>query len=162
MLLNGNTVSCGCKKKEHNLKHGYGRRGKRRSKTYIAWDAMIQRCTNSAHPNYKNYGARGVKVCRHWLTFENFLADMGEAPEGLELERAKNDQGYKPSNCSWQTRKHQTRNTRLTVRVNYKGKRLPLRELAEDLGLPFTRLYYRLRAGWSVVDAVTKPPYSRP
>jgi hypothetical protein len=74
---------------------------------------MIQRCTNPKHPSYTNYGGRGIKICKEWFAFKNFLSDMGERPNtSLTLERINNDGDYEPSNCKWATRTEQLRNKR--------------------------------------------------
>ena len=50
-----------------------------RSRTYISWVMMKQRCTNSKATSFADYGGRGIRVCRRWReSFENFRADMGE------------------------------------------------------------------------------------
>jgi hypothetical protein len=73
---------------------------------------MIQRCTNPRRDNFSYYGGRGIEVCDRWRTFENFLADMGERPTGLTLDRVDNDGNYEPGNCCWATRKQQISNRR--------------------------------------------------
>jgi hypothetical protein len=78
--------------------------------TYRTWWAMIQRCTYPKHPGWKYYGGRGIRVCKRWMTFVNFLADMGERPAGKTLDRIKNGRGYWKSNCRWATRAEQRRN----------------------------------------------------
>ena len=74
---------------------------------------MRRRCENPNSTNYKNYGARGIKVCDRWQSFENFLADMGEKPDpALTLDRTNNEGDYEPDNCRWATRKEQRANKR--------------------------------------------------
>ncbi len=113
-LKTGKIVSCGCFNQENRLKHGHTI-GRVASPTYLSWDSMIQRCSNPKRKEWKNYGGRGIRVCERWLSFENFLADMGERPEGKTIDRYPNNDGnYDKSNCRWATRAEQNPNTRKT------------------------------------------------
>jgi hypothetical protein len=111
---------------------------------------MVQRCTSPNNQNYAQYGGRGVTVCDQWLTFANFLADMGDRPEGKTLDRIDNSKGYEPGNCRWATRKEQQRNRRSNRLLTHAGQTKTMAQWAEDLGVPYTRLQGRLKMGWSV------------
>jgi hypothetical protein len=84
----------------------------RRTSEYRTWGDMISRCYNPNHPDYKNYGGRGILVCNRWMRFENFFEDMGKRPTGLQLDRINNDGNYTPTNCRWATRSVQMNNRR--------------------------------------------------
>lgn len=87
----------------------------RRTRTYRSWEAMLGRCRNPKDLAYHNYGGRGITVCVTWFSFQNFLIDMGECPEGLVLDRIDNNKGYYKENCRWATRKQSGQNTRNTI-----------------------------------------------
>lgn len=90
--------------------HGHAIRGSK-TRTYETWKAMAQRCRNPRHPAFARYGGRGITVCERWMSFENFLADMGERPPGTSIDRFPNRDGnYEPGNCRWATSTEQARN----------------------------------------------------
>jgi hypothetical protein len=99
-VVSGATKSCGCYDQERmalrTTKHG-----KAHSKEYTAWEGMIQRCNNPMSLSYKNYGGRGITVCEQWLQFEAFFSDMGDAPNGMSLERIDVNGNYCKDNCKW-------------------------------------------------------------
>jgi hypothetical protein len=64
---------------------------------------MRARCTNPKNTGYAIYGGAGVAIAREWMTFEGFLASMGERPEGTSLGRILDMGNYEKSNAFWQT-----------------------------------------------------------
>ncbi len=152
-LKSGNTKSCGCLV----TKHGHSRKG-RWSKVYKSWTHMIQRCTNPNNERYRDYGGRGITICRRWMIFENFLKDMGEQPQKHQLDRIDNDGNYCKKNCRWATRKQQAGNKRNNIVGTYKGKTQLVARWAEEFNIKYTTLRYRLCVlGWSIERALTTP-----
>lgn len=96
------------------VKHGHCR-GPRRSRTYTSWYAMLSRCRNPRHKHYRHYGGKGITACKRWQGengFANFLADMGERPPRMTIDRYPNKDGnYEPNNCRWATATQQRRNS---------------------------------------------------
>lgn len=119
---------------------------------------MIARCYNKSHDRYKQYGAVGIKVCKRWMKFENFLADMGEPPEKTVLDRKNNNAGYSLENCRWATFKKSTENRKNTVWLANER----VGDMALRLNIPASRIYGRLRFGWSKerIESNPKPIYN--
>lgn len=107
-LKQGHTKSCGCLHAEGN-RCTHKMKGTR---TYRIWQCMKTRATNPNIKSAKNYLLRGIGICEEWKKFENFYRDMGDAPDGLSIDRIDNDDGYYRENCRWATAKQQANNKR--------------------------------------------------
>lgn len=119
---------------------------------------MKNRATNRNDPHWKWYGGRGIKVCKAWLnSFDAFLADMGECPEGLTLERIDNNGNYEPGNCKWATQKEQTRNQRRSRILTLGPRTQCLASWAEEAGIGESVIRGRLSRGWTIEQALTIP-----
>ena len=148
-LRSGNTSSCGCIR----IKHGLSK-----NPLYAVWWEMRERCTNPKHPAWRDYGGRGLTVCKRWLKVENFVADMEDSypGKGYELDREDNESGYSPSNCRWVTRTENVNNRRNTAYLTCGSTTKPVGDWAREYGIPRNTLYMRVfRYGWSVRKALS-------
>ena len=112
-IKNGRSKSCGCEQrnvwKTINTKHN-----KTKTAEYRTWCNMKTRCYNPKYKQWKDYGGRGIKVCKEWLeSFEQFYIDMGPRPFGKTLDRIDVNGNYEPSNCRWATSTEQNQNKRI-------------------------------------------------
>lgn len=152
LLRNGKTRSCGClradRAAETATKHG-GYAGRKPTRTMRIWKNMIQRTSNPNCPMYARYGGAGINVCEAWQTFQGFVADMGEAPEKLTLERIDNSKGYSPGNCKWATYAEQNRNKSNSKMLTLNGKTQAAVDWMKELNLTHDQIYKRIRRGWS-------------
>jgi hypothetical protein len=129
-LRTGATQSCGCLLHDmlvtRNTTHGLAPR-EGRPRAYSSWANMVRRCTHTDDPRYPEWGGRGITVCERWLSFDNFLADMGERPPGMSIDRKDNKGNYEPGNCRWATPHEQqvnNENFKLTPDIVTEIKRL--------------------------------------
>jgi hypothetical protein len=164
-LTNGNNKSCGCYKTdlltEFSISHGHASRGSA-TRTYNIWCSMKSRCSTESGPDYHLYGARGIFVCDEWKTsFENFLRDMGEVPEGKSIDRIDNDKGYCKENCRWATATEQANNRRNNRRIEFEGETKTLTQWVTELDLPYDAVRARLNSGYSIERALSEPIKNR-
>jgi len=141
-------------RRQRRLDEGISTKRAHYTPTYQSWQAMKQRCNQSNHKYYANYGGRGIKVCLRWETYANFLSDMGERPANHSLDRLNNDGDYSPVNCQWATRTEQNRNNSQNRNITFAGQTKCLAEWCEILNLNYARVYARLfKLKWKVEDA---------
>jgi hypothetical protein len=159
-LVRGVGRSCGCLTREKTVArettHGLYYTPEMR-----VWRKMIARCHNPKRKVYKNYGARGIKVCERWRSsIANFYADMGPRPSPKhEIERINNDGDYCPENCRWATHKEQSRNKRTNRRITSRGVTRILVEWEEITGIRHETIARRIdKMGWTPEKALETPP----
>ncbi|MBQ8044114.1 MAG: hypothetical protein IJ272_08225 [Clostridia bacterium] len=126
---------------------------------------MLRRTTNQTHKLYKDYGARGIKVCNEWLNsyeaFEKWAYENGYSDNALKysqtLDRIDNNEGYSPKNCRWVSMKIQNNNTRKNKLITYKNITKTMQQWCDEYNIPKTTFYGRLQRGWSIEKAIETP-----
>lgn len=124
---------------------------------------MLNRCHGPGQSaDTARYRDRGIVVCSRWReSFEVFLADMGERPDGTTLDRIDGSRGYSPDNCRWATRKTQQNNASFNHRITLDGVTYTLQEWAYFRGINHRVVRNRLKRGWSPERALTEPVHPR-
>lgn len=132
-LAYGTTTSCGCYIKERRGQSSitHGATG---TETHNIWRGMLSRCNSPNTAKYGSYVGRGISVCEEWKDFAVFLADMGEKPEGMTLDRIDNDGNYCKLNCRWTTPRIQAINRRSTVWHTFGGVEMTSKDFASSIG----------------------------
>lgn len=146
-LSEGATKSCGCLARERNVeahtRHGHAS-DRRRTREYKAWEGAKGRCHREKDPGFKNYGARGIRMCDRWReSFEAFLEDMGLCPRDHSIERIDVNGNYEPANCRWANLVEQHSNRRDNRFIEVGGERVTLAQASRRLGVPRHRLESR-------------------
>ncbi len=163
-LVHGRTKSCGCLRKDSNLKNKTTH-GMAHTRIYNAWHSMKARCYNPTNHNYHRYGGRGISVCDEWKdSFESFYewATSNGYSDDLTLDRVDNNGNYCPDNCRWVTTKVQNNNREVSINITYNGKTQNLSQWCKELNLPYMRIYQRLVTyGFSFEEAITEPTHLR-
>jgi hypothetical protein len=121
---------------------------------------MRQRCAPSqiAKKVGKHWAAKGISICARWLdSYENFLADMGECPDGMTLERKDVKGHYEPGNCVWATWTTQANNRSNNRHIELNGQTKTMAEWARNFNVPIGRVKTRLANGWTPEQAFKLP-----
>lgn len=148
-LVNGYTKSCGCLRKEFCKSDKINRTyidGRINDRLYHIYYNMLDRCNNPNSTNYKNYGERGITVCKEWEeSYESFRdwSHKNGYKKDLTIDRIDVNGNYEPSNCRWTTIKEQQNNKRDTVYHEINGKRYTFGDLAEKYNIDIKKLRYR-------------------
>lgn len=130
------------------------RHGMSETRFYNIWLGIKNRCTRPNIPLYSFYGGKGIKCL--WGSFLSFKEDMlSSYEEALYVLGEKNTTidridvlgDYEKKNCRWVSRKEQASNRRSTVFVDYDGKRLPMKRVAECMGIPYSTFQHKFYAG---------------
>lgn len=154
-LRSGKTRSCGCLAREQSTTHSMSK-----TRIYNTWAKMKSRCNNPNTRSYKDYGGRGILVCKEWndnfASFYQWAITHGY-DETLTIDRIDVNANYTPDNCRWISKSAQATNRRSNRYIEYNGERKTVTEWANDLDIPRQLLFGRLRRGWSPKDVLTKP-----
>lgn len=147
-------------RKVRSMGHGHSSKGVR-SPEYMAWQNMIQRCTNPNFRQYSDYGGRGISVHGAWLEpegFAGFLNAIGPRPSPKHtIDRINNNLGYAPGNVRWATRVQQNRNTSKNVVLTVHGETHSLAEWSERTGIGHSTLCGRIALGWDANKVILTP-----
>lgn len=157
-LKSGAVKSCGCmssrvRKKTHCESN---------TKLYRHWISMIYRCSNPKHFAYKWYGARGIKVCDEWKTYEGFkewvLKTKPKDYEDISVERVDVNGDYCPQNCIWIPLREQANNRRTCRYYTYNGKTQNLMQWCKEYNVNYKLVHDRIyKSGWSFEKAMFTP-----
>lgn len=120
--------------------------GLRHTRLSGIWRGIKTRCNNPNHRSYKNYGARGIKICDEWKEFLPFYewAMANGYEEHLTIDRIDVNGDYEPSNCRWVTMQTQLNNTRVNRYVTICGETHTMSEWARKFGISYYLMRYRL------------------
>lgn len=137
----------------------------RKAPEYVAWLNMKARCNYVRHPNFANYGGRGIRVCDRWKSsYDNFIADMGPRPTPFHsLDRVDVNGNYERRNCRWLLIHKQQHNRRDSVRAEYRGEIVSVAAFAASHGADLRIATSRVRRlGWDLERAIRTPVVRNP
>ena len=166
-LLRGNIKSCGCYNSELASIRQKEKQIIPNKRIRHIWESMKSRCYNNKNISYKNYGARGIKICDEWINKENGLINFynwsidNGYKDDLTIDRIDVNGNYEPSNCRWATWQKQCNNTRNNIKIEYNSEYENICYFIKKYNLNKFAIYNRLKRDWSVRDAIEKPVKER-
>lgn len=158
-LTSGDTKSCGCYRRECEIKNLKRCRengvnithGLSKTRLYCIWAGMKERCYNNKSTAYSNYGGRGIRVCDEWIQdFMNFY-DWSMANgyrDNLTIDRINVNGSYEPNNCRWATWKMQSYNKRNTKNISIFNEIKNAYEFEKQYGIKAELLKARYNKGY--------------
>ena len=134
------------------VKHGLSK-----TRLHTIWHSMYCRCNYPTTNGYKNYGGRGIKICKEWQEFTNFhdWAVANGYSDNLTLDRIDIDGDYEPSNCRWETPKNQSNHKTNNVYLSFNGETKTAKQWCEQYGINQTTFSDRVKRGWTIEQALT-------
>lgn len=157
-LRSGRCDNCGCEKATKiSARHYKGALDD--PFLHKKWSEMKSRCNNPNNKSFKDYGARGIKVCPEWndnyTAFKEWAVSNGYSKE-LQIDRINNDAGYSPQNCRFVSRIENCNNRRSSRYIEFCGEKITIAQLARKVGSSYSRLLYLINSGLNVEDAVKR------
>jgi hypothetical protein len=129
---------------------------------YSRYRSMKARCEDPKHPHYRDYGARGIKVCEEWKGPEGFknyflhVKSLGEKPSNShQLDRKDNDGNYEPGNLQWATPRENLLNRRYLKPSNtgFKGVRFDEKRKKYHVHISYDHYKYFVGSFFTVEEA---------
>lgn len=134
--------------------------GLSRTVLYKRWIDIRRRCYNKKVDQYKDYGGRGIVMCDEWkngfIAFHTWAMTNGYKEE-LKIDRINNDGNYTPENCRFVTTSINNNNKRNVIIITYIGKSQSIAHWAKELNINYPALFHRLKIGWPIKRALSKP-----
>lgn len=162
-LVNGNTKSCGCYNRDPESKKATTKHGLSNTRLFTIWQGMKQRCYYKKHVSYDHYGGRGIQLCEAWKDdFKAFYdwAMMNGYKDNLTIDRIDVNGNYCPENCRWIPAEQQYFNRTDNRLLTMGNVTKTITEWSLQYSIDRETVSSRLKLGWSVERALTKPVHN--
>jgi hypothetical protein len=114
-----------------------------------------ERRTSSTKCAWRNLKVQDRRSVRKWETFEGFLEDMGQRPDGLVLVARNPRKPWSKANCYWGPRyKACVHHARARV-ITWNGISTSIGDWARRMNIKPNTLVSRLYRGWDIERALT-------